>query len=192
MIDHILCITLPHRMDRHAQAQAEFERAGIPALFVQGMYADDGRIGLMKALVNVFIAHDGNIMVFEDDVQFTVNVKNVLGQALSELPDEWDMLYLGANLCKPTAPYSPHLVRIRGALAAHAVLYNRRMVPEYLAHLNRVVAQGYVADQSDISDVFLTTIQERGMTYLTVPTLATQRPGWSDIEKREVNYTDIL
>jgi GR25 family glycosyltransferase involved in LPS biosynthesis len=55
-----------------------------------------------KALENNY----KNILILEDDVYFTIDLYKVLDNAMKELPDDYDILYLGCSgLCEKTKSY---------------------------------------------------------------------------------------
>ena len=196
--DKIVCLNLPSRTDRREQAQAEFDRVGVSPEWVTAQSADDGRIGLIQTLHDVFAENYSarSILIFEDDVQFKNDPVNKLRLALMDLRyifhDAFDMLYFGANLTEPCITVTNNLMLIHNALACHAVCYNHRIFDVYMRHLKRVSDQGFIATDEDINDVWLTKIQAHGKCLMVHPRIATQRAGYSDLEKRFTDYTNIL
>jgi hypothetical protein len=196
--DKIVCINLPSRTDRRDQAQAEFDRVGVAAEFIPAQSHVDGRIGLQRTLHDVLAENYSarNILIFEDDVMFVGDGVDKLRLALDDLHhifhDAFDMLYFGANLTEPCLNVTDNLILLHGALACHAVCYNHRIFDRYIRQLKRVSDQGFIATDWDISDVWLTRVQAHGRSYMVSPRIAVQRPGYSDIEKRIVDYTGIL
>lgn len=195
-----ICVNLPSRHDRRSLAEAEFNRVGLQVRFHAAHHHTDGRIGLQSTLLEVFTNavedYVDRLLVFEDDVMFTAPI-DALHLALSDIDTlfagEFDMLYLGATLIEPPKPVTNNLAIVNRALAAHAVVYNHTMFEEYIAHLHRVVLHGFIAKHGDISDVFLSeVVQKRGRSFITMPQIAVQRPSYSDIEKRYVDYTRII
>lgn len=109
--DRTYLINLPHRADRLRIAKAQFEKAGIelPTIFpaidakrlgVKGVTEDNqGLIGcflshyfiLQEAIINRW----NRIAIFEDDVLLVPNFKDMLNTAMFEVPDKWELLYLG-------------------------------------------------------------------------------------------------
>lgn len=187
----IICINLPKRTDRRELAKTEFSKYGIPVQFFDAIQHLDGRIGLQMTLLKIFKDNYlcDNLLIFEDDVLFINDPVNKLRLALYDLPPNFDMLYFGANRTEPCLNVTSNLKLLHNALACHAVCYANRMFFKYIRHLYRVTKQGYIATDLDISDVFLTSIQADGHCYMVNPIIATQRPGYSDIEKRETDYS---
>jgi hypothetical protein len=194
----IFCINLPERTDRRILSQAEFDVLGIPVVWVDATPHRDGRIGLINSLLRIFdnLGTKQNVLIFEDDVQFLNDPVRHLEPAMKYLHhvkhDEYDLLYFGGNIRGCNVPETPNLNRITNTLAAHAICYNRSVFDEYQTHLQRVAAQDSIVNIMDINDMFLTGIQERGRCYMVNPIIATQRPGYSDLEKRYTDYSSLL
>src|SRR6185312_8446403 len=127
-----LLINLASRKDRLADSYRELSCAGIGFYKrIPGVYSDVPMKGFNQAQRNALIAAKGNTVIFEDDV--TLHNTDHLEAALSELPSDWDILYLGANiigtdLCNwpHPEPFSPHLRRIKQAWTTHAVCYSAK------------------------------------------------------------------
>lgn len=72
-----------------------------------------------------------SFLIVEDDCLVTEHAAATLSAAT--LPPEWDCLYLGAmHGYGSTELAGDHLLRIRGSLATHAVLYHRRAIRRIL------------------------------------------------------------
>lgn len=68
------------------------------------------------------------LLFLEDDVVFRDLAH--LENALSELPSDWDVVYLGANLLNGQPErYSDHLFRVKSAWTTHAIGYNKKVIP---------------------------------------------------------------
>ena len=102
---------------------------------------------------------------------------------LADVPDDWDMLYLGATLNEPLKQVSPNLFRIKKGWTTHGIIYNNQ---------NGVVA--FILDGMDAFkvDVFIAdVVQEKFNCYMCYPMVATQRPGRSDIINKHTDYHAI-
>ncbi len=94
---------------------------------------------LKKAIDNNY----KNILIFEDDAVFraydNMTWMDSLELCISELPDDWDMFYLGGQhirlqVGKPTL-YSPHLLNSSNANRTHAYAVNNRAFLTLYSHL---------------------------------------------------------
>ncbi|MFI5404920.1 MAG: glycosyltransferase family 25 protein [Nitrososphaerales archaeon] len=109
--DKIYLINLAHRNDRLRMAKRQFEKAGIegytvfPAIDAKRMRirgVDETNQGLIGCfLSHFFILHEAiinkykRIVIFEDDIIFEENFEEKLMQAMKEVPEIWQMIYLG-------------------------------------------------------------------------------------------------
>lgn len=183
-------INLKARTDRLLQAYDELKKYRVPHLVCRGTPCENGQEGISRTLRSLFDVHVQTfkpLLVFEDDVQMIVDpidFDSVMDMAMMELPTNWDMLYLGANLPDPkqVTEYSAHLLRTTRALAIHAVAYSHQCMNYILS----------LPEELPIDLMFANKIHPRGGTFVTYPLLCTQRPGYSNIEKKEVSYTHYI
>jgi len=194
--DAVFCINLNKRKDRWKLAQEEFDDIGIleQVKRFSAIEKKDGRLGVIKSHLEIIkYAKNNNlnnVLVFEDDVVFLDNnFQKSLQNAISQLPLNWDLFYLGANLHVPLDNYSENLVKLKNGFAAHAITYNKNIFDNFIQKYD---ALSKIVLYTDILDVWLADyIQNRNNSYLVKPLLATQRNSYSDIEKYNVNYSFI-
>ena len=131
--DGIMCITLKHRV----HAKKVFADAGLDIEFVEGIRDADPYTGCKKShLKCVGLAKERgykNLLVFEDDVVF-IRPLNYLDKAIPELPEDWELFYLGIRLKKVPRIHSKHLLRVKAGKTTHAVAYNGRVFDLILAN----------------------------------------------------------
>jgi GR25 family glycosyltransferase involved in LPS biosynthesis len=126
----------------------------------------------------------GTFAIFEDDVMFLDGWKHTLLNSMRQLPDNWDALWLGSTLTQDLTRYSDNLFILKGGWTSHAILWNNRNgVVDYI--LNR-------AEDAQKIDVFYADrIQREFNCYITYPMMVGQNPGYSDIIRRETDYSVI-
>ena len=183
-------------------AQEEFVRVGITEYQkFEALPIDNDEIlgphqsfsGSVRQILRDFLASDSQtLLLLEEDCVF--NDVSHLDAALSELPDDWDILYLGANLQAwgwenyPPEKYSPHLFRVRSAWTTHCIGFNKKVVPFLLEN------------QPGLSEVmfdnYLSTHLSKLNAYVTAPMLAHQRPRmstiWTEADGVTPQFTDYL
>lgn len=120
-------------------------------------------------------------VVFEDDCVM-LEPWSVVEKAMSQLPKDYDALWLGANLQHKLERYSENLFRLKEAYCLHAVIYNSPAMVEYILQ-NHNTPSGKNLDIFYHREVF-----ERFKCFITAPMCATQRAGVSNIC---MNYTDF-
>jgi hypothetical protein len=143
-----------------------------------------------EILCQFYLSDAQTLLHFEDDCVF--RDLSHLPQALGELPDDWDIVYLGANLVcwndGEPAPerHSEHLWRVKAAWTTHAIGYNRKCVYELLAK--------QPAFSEIMFDNWLSTRLPELNAYCVAPMVAYQRPRVSSIWQRGYidDYTEIF
>lgn len=118
--DKIICINIDHRTDKWAHCQAQFERYAIrDVLRFSGYYMPkDGNTGCTAAHRGVLelINHHGwqKTLILEDDFEVVHNdMQQKFSSMIGEVPEDWDMLYLGGHYAeKPQYRVSNHVIRM--------------------------------------------------------------------------------
>ncbi len=177
-----------------AIAEREFARVGLQVEKFQSLPDIGPHQSFSKSereiLVQFYLSGDETLLHLEDDCQF--RELGHLDQALSELPPDWDILYLGANLVcwnngEPQPErFSDHLWRVRAAWTTHAVAYHQRCVYSLLAKqpaLHERMWDNHVSECLPLLNA-----------YCINPMVAWQRPRMSSIWQRdyEDDYTSIF
>lgn len=189
-------INLPRRTDRLEVSKRILQQHGIDFELCEAIALQNGADGIRQTMIGLFTHILQNtdydkVLILEDDVDFIElnssrrgNYRNVWMQiqlAMSELPPDFDLLFLGANVYKPLLPYSKNLLKLTGAVANHAIIYTRKAMAELL--------ELYTNNPKSITDSLMDThIVSRGTCYIMNPMIAVQRPDFSDIEGKPVNY----
>jgi glycosyl transferase family 25 len=204
----IYAINLDHRGDRWHALQANAQAHGLAPQAIRRWSAvadaDFGALGCAKshvaALAHFLTADDAPYaLVLEDDFDF-VRPFGDLVQTVNSLNRQgldWDVLLLmgTAVLALPTA--TPGLARVLESQSTAGYLLSRR----YAAHLIGCFAEGIplmeslratparpvVAHRHAIDQAWK-TLQRRDRWYIFSPAFGHQRPGWSDVEGRKVDY----
>jgi hypothetical protein len=129
--------------------------------------------------------HDRMLML-EDDVEFSEDYRLQFTQSVGELPDNWELFYLGCNIIENGhEPYSTNLARIRAAWTTHAVGIRRSVAEE-------ILSQPYNVHEGMIDDYFAKKICPKGNAYACRPMIATQRPVYSDLWGKHADYTGLF
>jgi len=124
--------------------------------------------------------------VFEDDC-ILLHPWSMVEKAMSQLPKDWDALWLGATLQKPIQRYSPNLYRLHSGHALHAVIYNSKPMISFME-------KNFTRDKYKVLDVLTAySAQKEFNCFITYPIVATQRSCISDINGRFLdNYNEIV
>ena len=126
---------------------------------------------------------DKPLLVLEDDIKFLCNPDHLINEAIKELPEDWDLLYLGANLRDKCTPFSATLDRVSFAWCTHSVAYSQKAIRYILGNFDPM--SGIPFDEWLRQDKTLNC-------FITKPMLITQKAGFSYIQNTEVNYECIF
>ena len=189
-------INLDTRPDRNEQAISEFKK--ISSIFstvyrVSEKHFDiptftpqvNGILGCMASHIDclrIALKNKKHLMVFEDDVEFIGKYDEIIACAINELPNDWQMLYLGANILKPFHQVSSYLARLTHAQSTHAYSVNYNFIEKLFSYfpVNVVVP---------IDVVYAEKVVPSHNCYIVAPEMiAIQRSSHSDIEGAEANY----
>lgn len=190
--DKIVCLSLTE--SEWALGKAEFERVGLhqverfQAVKEIGPHQSFSH-SEREILLDFYHSDAQRLLHLEDDCIF--RELGHLESAIAELPDTWDILYLGANLLMWNNGSEPqpervseHLFRVKGAWTTHAIAYNKKCVFEILAKQKMFSEQMYDQGLSEL----LSGLQ----AYVVAPMVAYQRPRVSSIWNRFDDYTSIF
>lgn len=123
--------------------------------------------------------------VFEDDCVL-IEPWGVVENAINQLPDNWDALWLGATLQRPIWKYSKNLYVLEGGHALHAVIYNSKAMVDYMI-------ANFTRDKFKVLDVLTAYHAQKIFNcFITYPITATQRACMSDINGRFLDNYNII
>lgn len=172
----------------------EFQRVGLEVERFQSLPDIGPHQSFSKSvreiLCQFYLSEAKTLLHVEDDCVF--RDLDHLDKALSELPEDWDIVYLGANLIcwnngEPEPErYSDHLSRVRAAWTTHAIGYNRKCVHEIITRQPNFSEQMF--------DQYLSNRLHEFNAYCVAPMVAYQRPRVSSIWQRDYvdDYTPIF
>ncbi len=83
---------------------------------------------------------DESFISLEFDVRFVDGWREQYEKAMSVLPDDWDMVYLGSCCCKgrDTHPLGENLFDVRWPLCGHSILYRKKCLETLLRVHQRI------------------------------------------------------
>jgi len=185
------CINLKQRKAKWNRVQLECEKLNLNVTRFEAIFDTYGHGGCFKSHIELLkqAKHEGVFMIIEDDILVLEPIE-VLEKAIEQLPSDWDMLYLGAQLSKRLERYSDNLLRLSGALMTHAVIYNNQNgIADYIIENARGIIDVYLRDN----------VHEQFDCFITYPMVCSQADGYSDtirwwkqsedIEKRYKKFT---
>ena len=133
-----------------------------------------------KSMKAIMESSDEPLLLFEDDVM--IKDSNHFENAISQLPEDWDLCYLGANLVAPIERYSDNLFKTFGAWTTHAVMYRNP----------KEIGLRYEDTTIMFDDWLKEHLHPNGKSFIISPMIAWQRPHKSDLWNHYADYTRIF
>lgn len=136
-------------------------------------------------LIEDSVSYATHALLFEDDVTFKHS--SHLVYAFEELPTDWDILYLGANITNKALPEKAgkYICRITEAWTTHAVAYSRNVMNYIYDNFDENGDQMY-------DDWLSRNVLPKFNCFLINPMVCHQRPSYSDLWGRDTDYTDCF
>lgn len=188
-------INLDKRTDRKELYEQEFKRLGITAERFTAFEGNNRHLAFNKSqyycLKECVEKGYKTILILEDDIVFTDCI--FLRDALNEIPEWWDLLYLGANINGTKLErYSDHLFKIKNSFTTHAVGYSLKMA-KWIVENFPFYKDEYEKEGLTIYDEWLrVNVQEKFNCFLTYPMCAEQRISFSDIWNVNADYSNCF
>lgn len=173
-ITDIVLINLDKDGLRLKDSKRELDKFGLKFRRIPGVYDEVPGRGFSEAMVNALMAIPNGGIIFEDDIELD-------DFYIPDLPDNWDMLYFGANLQEKTSRVNDQLVRVYGAWTTHAILYSEKAVQKILSV--------YEYETCGIYDDWLKRkFLRQNNCYMITPMIAYQRESFSNMIKQQASY----
>jgi glycosyl transferase family 25 len=172
-----------------------------PASRFSAIYHEHGAIGCsMSHLECLRIAKTNgwdHVLIFEDDAHF-IHPEVLVHQVnsfLSRFHDEWDVLLLSGNNFPPFKIEAPDCFRVANCQVATCYLVRSRYYDTLIRNFEEGLA-GLTANPNNkpefACDMYWKRLQREHRWFLITPICVIQRPGYSDIEKQDVNYEKMM
>lgn len=139
-VDKSYCINLERREDRKEHMEKEFERLKLDYKFFKAFDGKDlniKEIPIRKAIISTVKSHLGviqdaiknnyeTIAVFEDDVIFCEDFDERFKIYLKEVPEDWEIMYLGChfNSCAAPKKITNYVYSVKEAFGCFAMILN--------------------------------------------------------------------
>ena len=131
-----------------------------------------------------------SVLILEDDNGFGIvqsdhknvslaGVGKLLRLAFSELPDDWDMLYLMAQSISPSRRQSPHLKQLKFGMLMNAYAVSHRMYGDIIRHLSSI--DDLATEALTPVDNAVGELHTTHQCYAIYPSIALQADGESQI-----------
>jgi GR25 family glycosyltransferase involved in LPS biosynthesis len=203
LLENILYINLDHRTDRLEQVNNEFEtKLNIyHAERFPAIKNAKGAIGCALSHIKCLeIALERNypyVFICEDDIEF-LNPDFFL-EAIKNFekipPKKWNVYIVSGNSTPPYKPFNNSCVNVfncqttTGYITHYA--YYKTLIKNFKAGIELLMK--YPNDEKFYAiDQYWKLLQTDGTWFMLFPPCVIQRVGYSDIEKRDVDYTRLM
>jgi len=176
----IICLTQENRKDRHRTVKREFKKWNIEPEYFYAVKAIGPHQSFTLSMKAILEKLTEDSLVFEDDVCM-VHPKEIFETAKKDLPDNWDLLYLGANILGKPEKITANLFRLSDVRTTHAIYYKHASVQKIL--------DSFPNENEIMYDEYLSDLKLNA--YIVNPMCCVQSPGHSDLWNEQVNYNAI-
>jgi len=177
---NVTVINLKERNDKKTYIEKEFKNRNIKFNFFSAERHNNPKRGCLEShltiIKNALSNNEKYLLIIEDDCKFISGFGT-----MEKPPHNWDMLYLGGTVHRVLDKKYKGYARIQ-CWTTHGYiinLNNKDLVSKILE------AENY---DGEIDRYYLEKIHPNFNAYVCDPMIAIQKPGFSDIENREVSY----
>lgn len=210
-IKHAIYINLDSRNDRRELFEKHFEEVTshnpkdytftpVPR-FSAIKNEENGAIGCTKSHIECLRLAKTNgwdhILILEDDA-LVIHPEILVHQVnsfLSRFRDEWDVLLFSGNNFPPFKIEAPDCFRVANCQTTGCYLVCSRYYDKLIRNFEEGL-EGLIANPGNkvayACDSFWKRLQQQDRWYLITPLCVIQRAGYSDIEKRNVDYERLM
>jgi hypothetical protein len=181
-LGEIVIMGLDSREDRWRRCEEIIEANGIDRVtrYVTEMREPKWEHASRDFLDLLRLKRFNDLVFFEDDFELVNGWREVVERAYADLPEKWDMMYLGCNLRRAPLKVTANLYRVRGAWMLHAVIMSQRFIEYILKHYNAKIYPAF--------DEWCRQIAPEREFFMTYPMVAYQREGFSDYMGQYTKY----
>ena len=199
-IKNIFYINLDTRPDRKQHFENQMKMLGLNATRFNAIKNNCGAIGCsLSHLTLLKYAKENNldhILIMEDDIMFLnpqVFIYN-LNNVLTNHPD-FDVLLIAGNNMGIYDRLDKFCIKITKCQTTTGYLvkshYYDKLIKNYEEGINNLIKNIKLMDYFAI-DQYWNKLQLEDKWYLVTPLTVTQKPDYSDIEKRQINYNYVM
>lgn len=196
-----LVILTPNNNDRKNHIEKECKKYGLNPIMISAVMKKNNPVYgcLLSHLKCIEFSKKNNyekVLILEDDVIF----KDTLPEYIE---DDFDILYLGYNVTDGYR-YNKNYLKLKGVFTAHSYILNCNLFDKIINDLKcewwrniknkdlNSYEKKFNWDLHAIDQYYSKIITKRNKTYGIYPMICYQKPSYSSIEKKQVDYTKIM
>lgn len=190
----IFYINLDIRKDRNLSMAQELSKHKIKASRISGVIRKKigshkinlGQLGCLLSHKNIILDAIRNqyhyILILEDDIIFKDYETSNIYEYWSLLPSDWDMFYLSGNNFMGLNKINDRIYKTNGTLSTCAYAIRQKSYNKILSILTSKIYDKPI-------DSYYAELHKHINAYVCVPSIAYQKPDFSNIENRFVDYS---
>jgi GR25 family glycosyltransferase involved in LPS biosynthesis len=199
-ITNAFYINLDEREDRKKKTKKEFKQLKIKVQRMKAIKLENGRIGCsmshLKCLQQAKEKDFDHVLIVEDDIHF-MNVKMFKEQLNKFLSSsiEWDVVLFAGNNLPPYQIYGDFCVKVSRCQTTTGYLVKKHYYDILISNIKESIQLLLKEPEKHISyaiDKYWFKLQEKDNWFIITPLSVVQREDYSDIEKRETNYSTLM
>ena len=189
-IDKIYCINLKKRIDRKKEILKHTKKLSLNINFFEAIEHKNGALGCLLSHIKIIeLAKKRNlrrIMIIEDDCVFKTNKLEFNSK---NLPDDWEMLYLGGDIAdvyedKTNKKFlEKEWIKMK-CYSTHCYIIGKQSYDIILEKLNNHLDNNF----KPIDVIYKDEIHSRQKSYILKTQPAHQLDTYSDIEQKYIKY----
>ena len=213
MLKNVYYINLEKRKDRKELVENELNELGWEYKRFNAIKTTNGQVGCtMSHLKLIQLAKEKDldyIVIVEDDIQFmrkswynkkiTEIISNSNTKFSSRITNNFDVFLLGGNLRPPIGKINEDIYRITNSFTTTGYIvkkhYYDTLINNFKNGLELLLRNPHLA-KADYNpyalDVYWMKLQAKDNWLIIMPRTITQRPIYSDIEQRYVDYNHLM
>lgn len=182
IVDKVFCISLISRKDRRKKMKKHLKNRKVKFNFYNAVKnTKNPAKGCLQSHLNIIRQAKKKklkaIMILEDDCYF------IKKPVLPPVPKDWDMLYLGGNMEEVIDKKDGEPWFQMRCWTTHSYIIKQNMYD--------ILIQGLSKYTQEIDRYYCEEIHKQFKCYMCDPQITKQMAGYSDIEKKKVNYEGI-
>ncbi len=200
LFENCYLINLDGKVQRLNDSITELGKLDIKPIKFNAIRHEKGAIGCGLSHLGVLnlakLKNHEYVLVCEDD-NLILNVDELKKSINKFIEDklEWDVLLLSANNYRPFEKTSDHYIKVKNAQCTNCYIVRRH----YYETLIKIWETSIIEFSKNTElhaiyalDQYWKILQKKDNWYLIIPTNIIQKPEYSDIEKKLVDYTEFF
>jgi glycosyl transferase family 25 len=200
-IVHAYYINLETRVDRKEHVESQLKIMNIKADRFNAIKMDNGAIGCsishLKILENAYKNNYDHVLILEDDILFLKPdlFKANFKKFMETTKNNWDVLLFAGNNVGEYDIVDDFCIKIKKCQTTTGYLVNGHYIKVLMNNVRMGLTQLIhkpLQHTLFAIDKFWFVLQENSKWFLITPLTVVQKEGYSDIEKKDINYSQIM